>query len=63
MSFMSLLTYEEAVTVFESLLTGADVPAETMETSPVTSGVVLFEVDKEEQGLDEEGLETAAIGC
>ena len=58
---MSLMTNEEAVTAFERLLTGADIPSETMETSAVTSGVVSFEADKEEEGFDKEGLETASV--
>ena len=63
MSFISLTTDEEAVTVFERLLTGSDVPGETMETLLVTSGVVSSEEDEEEEGFDEEGLETAAFRC
>ena len=61
MSFMSLTTDEEAVTAFERSLTGADVPDETMEILAMASNVVPSEEDKEEEGFDEEGLETAAV--
>ena len=60
---MSLMTNEEAVTAFERLLTGADIPSETMETSAVALSVVSFEKDKKEEGFDKEGLETAAVQC
>ena len=53
MSFISLTTDEEAVTVFERLLTGSDVPGETMETLAVTLGVVSFEEDEEQEGFDD----------
>ena len=49
MSFVSLTTDEEAITTFERLLTGANVPGETMETSAVMLGVVSFEEDEEEE--------------
>ena len=63
MSFLLLTMDEEAVMLFERMLTGADVPSETMETSAVALSVVSFEKDKKEEGFDKEGLETAAVQC